>query len=544
MSSIPVDQTSSQTFAFEAARSFVRTVVFVDDEVYATNQALSESAPSGEVKSPETRKHAGKANPVAEPPHSAEGQENARSESPFGLREMADAFANMGIVCALHQPKANHPINQDSAIFKICDSADICVLDWDMGGDNGAKTIALLAEMADKRNRSEVPPLQLVAIYTKRDNLFTVADNILQGVEKKNSSVEFLAKPFEPGASTACIDYLMFKTLRVITLGKPGTRKTTILGNREVREADLPERLIHEFARMSSGILQSAVISQMAVVRNRVYELLGRFSTDLDSAFLTHWHLCHRAGAEASEHLTPVILSEMESILEDSNIAQEVHRVAKSVLNEKESKAGKPTCPNDGCKTDIGPDKENKRPRLKDACVLHNDCPLAEHDRFAILLANRTFYDASRILTQGTIVKHEFPNNEGSESEYLICLQPLCDTVRLKNSTSFLFHVLDASKGKGSVVVQDGTNFIRLYFKPDVASVRTVSFQPDAQEQCVRATKTSGECDFTFITCNSDKFTWQGQLKKDHALRIVNQFASQLARVGLTESEWLRLLSK
>ena len=544
MQSIPVDPTSPRTFAFEAARSFVRTVVFVDDEVYATDQMLSESMPSGEVKSPESRKHAGKPDSAAQTPAPVEGQENARLESPFGLREMADAFANMGIVCALHQPKTNHPIDQNSATFKICDSADICVLDWDMGGDNGAKTIALLAEMADKRNRSEVPPLQLVAIYTKRDNLFTVADNILQGVEKKNPAVKFVAEPIEQGASTACIDYLMFKTLRVITLGKPGTRKTTLPDKREVCEADLPKRLILEFARMSSGILQSSVISQMAVVRNRAHELLGRFSADLDSAFMTHWLLSQRAGAEASEHLTPVILSEMESILEDSCIAQKVDSVVKSVITEKESNAGKPTCPNDGCKNDTGPDKESKLPRLKDACALHSDCPHAEHDRFAILLANRTFYDASRILTQGTIVKHELTKAEGTRSEYLICLQPLCDTVRLKNSTSFLFHVLDASKRKGSVVVQDGDTLIRLYFKPDVASVRTVSFQPDSQVQCIRAIQTTGECNFTFSTCNSDKFTWKGQLKKDHALRIVNQFASQLARVGLTESEWLRLLSK
>ncbi len=39
---------------------------------------------------------------------------------------------------------------------------------------------------------------------------------------------------------------------------------------------------------------------------------------------------------------------------------------------------------------------------------------------------------------------------------------------------------------------------------------------------------------------NQVKFQWILELKEAHAQRIVNNFAAQLSRVGLAESEWLR----
>jgi len=40
------------------------------------------------------------------------------------------------------------------------------------------------------------------------------------------------------------------------------------------------------------------------------------------------------------------------------------------------------------------------------------------------------------------------------------------------------------------------------------------------------------------------EYKWVAQLKPEQAQRAAEQFASELSRVGLTESEWLRLMSK
>jgi hypothetical protein len=48
------------------------------------------------------------------------------------------------------------------------------------------------------------------------------------------------------------------------------------------------------------------------------------------------------------------------------------------------------------------------------------------------------------------------------------------------------------------------------------------------------------------FTCKSDgkQYKWIAQLKPEHAQRAAENFSSNLSRIGLTESEWLRLMSK
>jgi hypothetical protein len=55
----------------------------------------------------------------------------------------------------------------------------------------------------------------------------------------------------------------------------------------------------------------------------------------------------------------------------------------------------------------------------------------------------------------------------------------------------------------------------------------------------VRSEKLKG--DFRFKTANQKKaFQWIGELKFPQAQRIAQALASESARVGLTETEWLR----
>jgi hypothetical protein len=40
------------------------------------------------------------------------------------------------------------------------------------------------------------------------------------------------------------------------------------------------------------------------------------------------------------------------------------------------------------------------------------------------------------------------------------------------------------------------------------------------------------------------KYQWLGELTSEHAQRVANEFAANISRVGLDESEWLRLKAK
>jgi hypothetical protein len=47
-----------------------------------------------------------------------------------------------------------------------------------------------------------------------------------------------------------------------------------------------------------------------------------------------------------------------------------------------------------------------------------------------------------------------------------------------------------------------------------------------------------------FEDTNGKTYQWIDQLRASHAQRAVEKFASDLSRVGLTESEWLRRLDE
>jgi hypothetical protein len=49
---------------------------------------------------------------------------------------------------------------------------------------------------------------------------------------------------------------------------------------------------------------------------------------------------------------------------------------------------------------------------------------------------------------------------------------------------------------------------------------------------------------FIFRDDNDNNYEWIAELKTEHAQRAAEEFGRMLSRVGLTESEWLRLKGK
>ncbi|MCJ7623604.1 MAG: hypothetical protein MUO76_08865, partial [Anaerolineaceae bacterium] len=67
--------------------------------------------------------------------------------------------------------------------------------------------------------------------------------------------------------------------------------------------------------------------------------------------------------------------------------------------------------------------------------------------------------------------------------------------------------------------------------------LRTILFTPGENETILSTKKNS---QFSFTDKSKQEYVWIGELKREHAQRIANQFAAEIARVGLDESEWLR----
>ena len=142
-------------------------------------------------------------------------------------------------------------------------------------------------------------------------------------------------------------------------------------------------------------------------------------------------------------------------------------------------------------------------------------------------------------LALGTIVSL---TDEGSPA-YLLCLQPVCDSVRLKEARPFAFLSLKAADSSKNceLIVRDGGQLKFLTLKINPYMLKMIDFNPTQNEKIVADTQNGN---FHFRSVDNVAFKWIADLKPAHAQRIANNFAYTFSRVGLVESEWNQLGSK
>jgi hypothetical protein len=265
------------SFSRNAVENFVQTVVFVDDKIYAPSPkgtVIEEKKLSG----PKTRKPATKSaeeektSDISADPHS----KLEEITSFFSPHDIQASFAKKRIVCSLHQPHKLSPLGIESDTYKLCASADIVIVDWDLYGDNGAKAKTLIENLILQSLEEDPHQLRLVLIYTDSPNLFDIADQ---------ASENLTAKIYDKDADKG----LAFHTLnaRVVVLGKPAQRLEAFKPF-EVDEADLADRAVSEFCKLTDGMLQGGILLGLATIRKQSRKILTKFHSGLDAAFLTH----------------------------------------------------------------------------------------------------------------------------------------------------------------------------------------------------------------------------------------------------------------
>jgi hypothetical protein len=165
----------------------------------------------------------------------------------------------------------------------------------------------------------------------------------------------------------------------------------------------------------------------------------------------------------------------------------------------------------------------------------------SHHEKLSSLMSQRIAYDnALRALHLGVILKEV-----DRKGRYMICLQPVCDSVRMDGKTrAFVFCILDAPKENDSfnqIVMDLSGNLIRLDFKPKVFNCYISNFT-SRTDAVYTAKEDNGQ--YIFQDDNGYKYEWIAELKTEHAQRAAEEFGRALSRVGLTESEWSRLKGK
>jgi hypothetical protein len=546
---------SIQDFSLEAAKRYLQSAVFIDDNIYNQSSATPDEVANVEVRQPKAVME--QATAAEEPPREGPPANGtpAPEAPPFRTKDLVGSFADHGIVCALYEPEPNFPTDENSTVFKLCQTADLIALDWDFHevGVKGTKPKSLIENLIKSGNRVAPHHVRLIAIYTNTPSLQSIANSIFQHLEAGQVKVD----PIDN-----CPLRLQAGSSRIVVLGKAGgVARIEAEKPFTVAESELAGRLVNEFASMNHGILPSCALLGMAAVRRNSRRILDKFRADMDAQFLLHRALI-RTSEEAFDQLPELLGDEFRAVVEDAEYRPE--DLAKFVAVACAEVAVKPPVNpwkigGEECQRvlkDFWVQENALRKRLegRDKEVAKADGPQPKkpveslammcspensdaHERFAALLALRTQYKADeRTLGFGTIVLDRATN------QYSVCIMPLCDSLRLKSLTAFPFWKLAASgKGNPVIIQRDNGQLLKLVFEPakPSACMWIASFVPHSTKGVVSASKdSSGKQIFKGEQAD---FEWVAQLKPSHGQRIANAIAQQLSRVGLTEAEWARL---
>lgn len=554
--------TTAQEFALSAARKYLQSIVFVDDEIYMRVPAQGVKAEATEAIALPTmtamKIYQKPMEPDVKEIISVPADKVAATEASIAAqtdtgamyrpKHLVESFARERMVCALYEPEKDFKTDPESDLFKLCERADVVILDWEFHKEAGTKVVDLIAGLVASAQTTVPHHVRLCAIYTSTQNLKHVAQRVFDHLNK-NSLGARADGEYDITAGSS----------RIIVLGKPTTGRPIDQAEAvEVAEAHLAERIIKEFAKMHEGILPSIALHGLASVRTNTKKILDKFRADMDGAFLTQRGLVWPAD-DAFEQIPELLAEEALAVMIDNSLSpNDATAMANSSIDAMNittawmGKDKKLTPAGEYPKRLLkeGPAAIRKDVNLDNKAIhkLHRELDADgtnATERLAALYVVRTQYGGDRYLEFGTIVRYPVTVGEREELRYAVCLMPLCDCVRLTSGRSYRFPFWElksvAGKGqsKGVVIELPGTEgFLELFSYGKPRDQLWMDEFTAGTEQMVVAEKT----DTNFILKGKTySCEWVAQLKPSHAQRIAHDLGTSMARVGVIEAEWLRL---
>lgn len=554
----------------EIVRDFLNNVIAIDDNLF-----FDESNDNLEIEDdfyiPEDQE-----NWLGQPAENDIRGDNIQAAPiahPLNYQNLSLAFSEYGINCCAFKPDKEKFDTIDAAaehIQKSTKRADITILDWSMdekfGSPSGtlAKSSIEKILLADKEMHGR---LRLIVIYTGEPNPVDIAESIYKKVRTLDGSailtdqkINFTSSDFE------------FCQINVIE---------------KDYEADaLRDEVIALFTELTIGLLSNATLSAIGELRDKTHHILHAFNKRLDPAYLSHVigllsspEVREKSHEIAFDYATDLISEEFKSNLQ---ISQKIKKILdKDVLHEwilyiskdKEKDFFRIKI---GSANEIGIDsvrmkelltytsEENLINTLKTEPKIINkkkDEEITEsfsrnkiqlnlkgatdfpHEMLSAIECKRRDLLSLRndsplpTIKQGSILQ--------KDKNYYVCMQPLCDSVRINAHTNFIFlkieHIDDGKKFTHVLTDKKG-QFIKFFIKPGSKDIHIFKLIPDKQTNTVKVVNEAGK--YLVQHLQEDEKTssliWLGELKANIAQSIANKLAEQISRVGLDTNEWLR----
>jgi hypothetical protein len=565
------------------AKNFLQSVVVVDDQATFEEKEPEKLSQDAKEAVPNVRGGRGmKLDSLLTEPLQEEAAELTTAEAAedisgvLNVKRLNDCFAEMGLICSVLKPSEEEAALIVTKADHVARRADIVVFDWILIRNEEAGTTALKSihgilkeDVAQADDSSLQPRTRLIAIYTS----FPALDAVVAQTKR------YLA---EKGMDfTNHDDFTLVNGLVKIAFYRKnrGSAPSAAITSRTLGEKELIDHLIDDFTEMTYGLLSNIALASLGALRENTHRVLRKFERRLDAPYLSHRTMVSPAD-EAQQHPVPLLTAEFNDVLEDSgvdgNASVEMiekwldHQIAEGEISFAGKVEGLTDVQLRSAFLDLvkhGVDAEYEKLKAsnllpkwkkvvetasrsdKDSAItslLIKDATAASRDLdFAILTTIRSRYEKPEpLLTLGSIVAKRISDKD----EYYVCIQPVCDSVRLKRDTIFPFLKLHNSaepndEGKISpkfgIVVCDNSEYkkLRVSLKPRDISLENLKFQALGE---IRAEQNPQQ-PYSFETVGeAANLRWIGNLKFAHAQRIANDFAREVSRVGLVESDWLR----
>ena len=566
-------------YTVAAVKKYIRTVLFVDDKLFSSNLAARDqleradlSGLSGMSDTANQKSVSAQKSLSSTPPSSADATQRKQvaSSDSFSPQDIIAGFAKLGVVCGLYPPQEDFKL-ADAALLaelaELCNHSDVFILDW---------------KFKEKSTMEESPVPQLLANVVKRDlengnpkairfcAIYTDLDpDEVHSFLKQTLTTLLSGHHIEPKGE---LFYLNLHGLSVYIYGKEPTHSN------HVASADLAQKIFDDFSSEHEGIMSATALRGIAEVRDNAKRILDKFPPALDYALMVHGGLTVKAPT-IPEDMQELLSDEIRSILSepplsDADLFEMFYEKADKVPPDKFRnvfppailtngraepeeiksyfcnllKRGDPSFPNPfvECKP-----HEEGRTEIPSIAFLNRLLKLVKkvdesraysEGALSQLFSCRTVYGNTRVLKFGTIVREI-----GSERRY-VCLMPSCDCVRLEPEvTEFPFWELTPvdpyhrGHAHGAIVTDDHGRSRTVCVKGKIH--KKMRFWKFHANGVVKFQMHDGKYVLFSATGSETKtcFEWVAELKALHAQRMAEYVSRQFSRVGLAESEWLRL---
>ena len=422
-------------------------------------------------------------------------------------------------------------------------------MDADAEEPRGVYTLNLIKNIVEDASDKK---LKLVVVYTGETDLKGITEDIYKDVSQYNC--------FEQGDCCVSSSNVMI-IVRAKYNGEDQYKHLEDLKSKVVKYDDLPDLIVSAFANHVNGLLSNFALTAISMIRENTSRVLNVYSSKLDIAYLGHKTVL--PNKDDSKKLLIKLFGEsiidlISSIETDTqnwiSLWTENRFSEPKIMNISDKKTisvnkdilGKLFLENFD---DFGKYIKALFPDLSNSDIraIHNNSTMLLCDNadtikmsnilFAKLTHHKNVFLPQRecpILTLGTVIRSIKKN------KYYLCIQQKCDSLRIDGDRRFLFLPLVETGGETHIIINNENDF---QVAKSTFEIKTIIFEADKSKRCICSKRVEGIESFVFTSIYNEKYEWVLELKELHAQRILNSYCANLARVGIDESEWLRLLS-